>query len=230
MCHGCSCTSSWFWPSHGSSGCACRHLCYLQVVLHSPDSIAPVGVLHPTAFHVECKQQTAGHQAGTSADQQQQQAEPVVIEVPAEWTPNQQVQGVAINGTGSAAEHQQLQQQSCWHTDVKVLESAEQIQITATVSAAAAGDVQPVTAAGTAVALGAGLSSMTACLSDLGVSWSHSLFVHMYLADMAHFGAANAEYCKHLPQVNPPSRACVQVSEAGGIGAHVLLAGSSTLW
>ena len=26
-----------------------------QVVLHSPDSIAPVGVLHPTTFHLEKK-------------------------------------------------------------------------------------------------------------------------------------------------------------------------------
>jgi enamine deaminase RidA (YjgF/YER057c/UK114 family) len=43
-------------------------------------------------------------------------------------------------------------------------------------------------------------------------SWRSSCFVHLYLADMAHFGVANAAYCRHLPQVDPPSRACVQVS------------------
>jgi hypothetical protein len=43
--------------------------------------------------------------------------------------------------------------------------------------------------------------------------------VHLYLADMAHFGAANAAYCRHLPQLNPPSRACVQVTGVWGLGS-----------
>lgn len=31
-----------------------------QVVLHSPDAIAPVGVLHPLAFHLEHKTESIG--------------------------------------------------------------------------------------------------------------------------------------------------------------------------
>jgi hypothetical protein len=47
-------------------------------------------------------------------------------------------------------------------------------------------------------------------------NWGSSCFVHLYLCDMAHFAAANAAYCRHMPQVNPPSRACVQVTGPGG--------------
>ena len=37
-----------------------------------------------------------------------------------------------------------------------------------------------------------------------------ALFVHLYLADMTHFGAANTTYCRYLPAVSPSARACVQ--------------------
>ncbi|WIA29375.1 hypothetical protein OEZ86_011879 [Tetradesmus obliquus] len=53
-------------------------------------------------------------------------------------------------------------------------------------------------------------------LQQRGLSWLRSCFVHLYLADMAHFGAANEAYCRHLPQVDPPSRACVQVPLPAG--------------
>jgi hypothetical protein len=59
--------------------------------------------------------------------------------------------------------------------------------------------------------LGAALSAVAEHLPQLGLTWLHSCFVHLYLANMSHFGAANEAYCRHLPQVDPPSRACVQV-------------------
>ena len=37
------------------------------------------------------------------------------------------------------------------------------------------------------------------------------LFVHLYLADMSHFAAANGAYRRHLPAVSPAARACVEV-------------------
>ncbi|WIA09297.1 hypothetical protein OEZ85_008704 [Tetradesmus obliquus] len=53
-------------------------------------------------------------------------------------------------------------------------------------------------------------------LPQRGLSWLRSCFLHLYLADMAHFGVANEAYCRHLPQVDPPSRACVQVPLPAG--------------
>ena len=49
-----------------------------------------------------------------------------------------------------------------------------------------------------------------AALGASGLSLGEALFVHMYLADMDHFGAANKAYNPHMPPVNPPARACVQ--------------------
>ncbi len=37
------------------------------------------------------------------------------------------------------------------------------------------------------------------------------LYVHLLLSTMGHFSAANNLYCKNFPQVDPPSRTCVQV-------------------
>ncbi len=49
-----------------------------------------------------------------------------------------------------------------------------------------------------------------AALAEQGRGLEAALFVHMYLADMAAFGAANKAYNPHMPPVNPPARACVQ--------------------
>ena len=46
-------------------------------------------------------------------------------------------------------------------------------------------------------------------------------FVHLYLADMGHFGAANAVYSALLPGVNPPGRACVQLPLPAGCSVSV---------
>ena len=45
--------------------------------------------------------------------------------------------------------------------------------------------------------------------------------MHLYLADMAHFAAANAGYVTELPPVNPPARACVQLPLPEGVSAAV---------
>jgi len=37
------------------------------------------------------------------------------------------------------------------------------------------------------------------------------LFVHLYLADMSHFAAANGAYRRHFPAVSPAARACLEV-------------------
>lgn len=47
-------------------------------------------------------------------------------------------------------------------------------------------------------------------LREKDLSLGAALMVHLYLADMACFGAANAEYCRHFPVSSPPARACLQ--------------------
>ena len=45
--------------------------------------------------------------------------------------------------------------------------------------------------------------------------------MHLYLADMADFAAANAGYAAVLPPVNPPARACIQLPLPDGVPAMV---------
>jgi hypothetical protein len=69
----------------------------------------------------------------------------------------------------------------------------------------------------TAAAMHAALSGVGQEMQQWpGLSWQHSVFVHLYLRDMEHFAAANQAYCQNLPQVGPPARACVQVRDQGG--------------
>jgi enamine deaminase RidA (YjgF/YER057c/UK114 family) len=58
-------------------------------------------------------------------------------------------------------------------------------------------------------------------LQALGLGWHAVAFVHLYLADMAHFSAANAMYSALLPGTNPPGRACVQLPLPAGCPVSV---------
>jgi diphthine-ammonia ligase len=204
----------------------------LQVVLHSPDSIAAVGVLHPTAFHIELKgSHTASVDSNSTASEQQ-----VVVEVPPDWQPQQQS---TSSSSSSAAANPVMPPASTqqWETQVQASVSQQHVHVMcsahapgSTASSPASGDASSSGAAAavfsaqdTAAALEAALLAVTCQLEALqGItSWQHSCFVHLYLADMSHFGVANAAYCKHLPQVNPPSRACVQVCHVWRTGHGV---------
>ncbi|CAI6000762.1 unnamed protein product [Closterium sp. NIES-65] len=74
------------------------------------------------------------------------------------------------------------------------------------------------------------LSSVSHTLRSLSLSWAHALYVHLYLADMAQFGAANSAYVRHITEAEcvdgVPSRSTVELplgaSSLGGSG------GSST--
>jgi enamine deaminase RidA (YjgF/YER057c/UK114 family) len=151
------------------------------------------------------------------------------VEVPDDWQPAASPAAAAPAAAAAAgAADSSSQLAAAWNTDVQIKVSQAHIHIicsasskqqqfnTSAAAAQAAADVQAVsssslTAADTAAALGAALSAVAARLPQHGLTWLHSCFVHLYLANMAHFGTANEVYCKHLPQVDPPSRACVQV-------------------
>lgn len=89
----------------------------------------------------------------------------------------------------------------------------------------------PLSAASIAAATHAALSYLSATLAKLGrgdgapLSWADVAFVHLYLPDMAFFGAANGAYVSTVPRTAPPARACV--AHAGGafvsVDATVLL-------
>lgn len=193
-------------------------------MLHSPDSIAAVGVLHPKAFHVEQKQQhhtpgCAGGGPTAAAGSSTSLVDGcVVTEVPPDWQPAQAPATPSTAASGSSSQR--------WSTQLRTTVSQQHVHVTCSARAPAAAAADSACAAfspeDTASAVDAALLAVTAHLQDQqwqqggSTSWQCSCFVHLYLADMSHFAAANAAYCRHLPQVNPPSRACVQVGWVHG--------------
>lgn len=123
-----------------------------------------------------------------------------------------------------------------WQTELKLSVSQQHVHIICSAhahpdaahAASASGAGASICAEDTAAAVDAALSAVTSQLAALAgaTSWQLSCFVHLYLADMSHFGAANSAYCRHLPQTNPPSRACVQVRP----GQHVILQAPYCAW
>ena len=93
------------------------------------------------------------------------------------------------------------------------------------------------------------LSAIQQELTSRHLSWAHVLYVHLYLADMAQFGAANEAYMKCITALDcpwgVPSRSTVElplgaaglgpvmadvVATAGGLSKQVLHVQSMSRW
>lgn len=194
-----------------------------QAVAVSEDSMAPVALLHPTAFHVEPKGPPACGVAGAvgmaaaAAAAAEGGVAAAVIEVPDDWRAPPPAQQLAV-GAGAA----QAAAEEALDVQLSTADGGQYCSLTASVSAPASGTGPDLaSAAGTAAALSSALRRISEALPALGLDWRSSLFVHLYVPSMAQFGAANAAYAAVLPAVNPPSRATVQLGGGGGLALVV---------
>lgn len=175
--------------------------------------MAPVALLHPTAFHVEPKGATASRTepACSAADSGRNAAAAAVVQVPDGWAPAAAAAQRATAAAGPSSPELDVQ--------LGIVDGQQYCSLTASVSlAGSASTAQLHTAEGTAAALAAALGRLSQALPALGLEWQSSLFVHLYVPSMAQFAAANAAYAAVLPAVNPPSRATVQLASCGGGG------------
>lgn len=184
------------------------------MVLHSPDALAPVGVLHPTAFHLEpkTKGEAATDASGYEASGEEAHA-PEVIDVPNDWRPGGPPAAAPATAAPPAAAAAGAER---FAADVTEWKSAGYLHLQCCPAAATAAVSAPATEADTSSAVHAALSAVTSAASRHGLTLDNALFVHLYLGNMAHFAAANAAYCAHLPASRPPSRACVQAPLPAG--------------
>ncbi|DBA87744.1 TPA: hypothetical protein ACH3X1_004745 [Trebouxia sp. C0004] len=228
-----------------------------DIVLQSPDSFAPVGLLHPVAFHLEPKgqhgdhhTQPKGHSDATSPESddsgqmsnansllqlsesvaraQQLTAVPqddahavahsimsqvavdkllaafTVVEVPTDMvlSPNSISYGYHADG------HLSQFNAADWQTHVQLQQGADYVSAVCCPQQLID---SPPSGEATAEALHAALLAVSQELAALGLKLDIVLFVHLYLADMSHFAAANGAYRRHLPAVSPAARACVEV-------------------
>jgi diphthine-ammonia ligase len=203
-----------------------------EVRHHSPDAVAAVGVLRPIAFRVEPKPGGGAEAAGEGRGVSSQEAsaggqlsssgsggggggsmEAVIVEVPQDWQPAPGLGAPRPAPPPPAGPLPPVRARlSGAHAHLSCAPAPR--AATSALEAPAADEAAGPDA--TAAALHAALHAISAELPGLGLTWDDSLFVHLYLSDMAHFGPANAAYCQHLPALSPPSRACVQLALPGG--------------
>lgn len=179
-----------------------------RAVVVSQDSLAPVALLHPTSFHVEPRQPPSSSGAAG-------RAAAGVVEVAAGWAPDTAPRSAAAAAEADGAAG--VEAGAALEVQLSVTAGAQYCSVTASVAppagaTAAATAVGLASAAGTAAALSAALRCLSDALPGMDLDWAASLFIHLYVPSMAQFGAANAAYAAVLPEINPPSRATVELA------------------
>lgn len=180
-----------------------------QVVLHSSDSIAPVGVLHPVAFHLERKELTSAS-SGSNFNND------ICLE---EMNPVHEVKGEcalipadrsqcsdSLSGLSENISYDVQMSKTdrgstflicCWLQDL--CRSSTGLQ----------DDMKVV------------LSKVESQLNQHGFGWADVLYIHLYIADMNEFAVANETYVSFITQekcqFGVPSRSTVELPllEAG---------------
>uniref|UniRef100_A0A166I9H9 Diphthine--ammonia ligase n=1 Tax=Daucus carota subsp. sativus TaxID=79200 RepID=A0A166I9H9_DAUCS len=189
-----------------------------QIVLHSSDSIAPVGILHPSGFHVE--QKLKGEQVNESEGYNR-------------------ANGVSPESVDSVYEVQgdctQSSDADCRVTD-KIFDSVTQEHRTFNISEMVNDNMHSISCSlqnlhGTLGDLQEDLKivlmRIESQLVQIGCSWNEVLYIHMYIDDMDNFSVANETYVKFITQEKcvsgVPSRSTVELplSQVGLGAAYV---------
>ncbi|KAF8054057.1 hypothetical protein N665_1354s0017 [Sinapis alba] len=176
-----------------------------EVKLHSPDSIAPVGVLHPTIFHLEKK--------GSADSNSVEEEEPgLVFEVQGDGPNTPEPTCLLDNGIVDVVEHTRNRVNlsktgkentfsiCCWLEDS---------------STGVKEDLETV------------LKEIETQILKHGLNWQNVLYIHLYISDMNEFAVANETYVKFITQekcpFGVPSRSTIELPlvEAGFGKAYV---------
>ncbi|KAH0881578.1 hypothetical protein HID58_068972 [Brassica napus] len=161
-----------------------------QVVLHSPDSIAPVGVLHPTTFHLEKKDSNS-----------LEKKEPGLVF---------EVQG---DGPNTPESTRQPDNGTVEHTRNRVSLSKTGKENTFSICCWLEDSSQSST--GLREDLETALKETESQLLKQGFNWQNVLYIHLYISDMSEFAAANETYVKFITHekcpFGVPSRSTIEL-------------------
>nr|DAD19992.1 TPA_asm: hypothetical protein HUJ06_021455 [Nelumbo nucifera] len=176
-----------------------------QVVLHSSDSIAPVGVLHPSAFHLEHKKGFtffSSNNSTTDASLESEKTSSVFV-----------VQGEPVPES----------KDEC-HSENSTLASGETIEAMLQISTTKRDNTFSIccwiqnsckNSKGLDKDLSAVLRKIESCLVEYGCGWVNVLYIHLYIADMNDFALANETYVKFITQekcyFGVPSRSTIEL-------------------
>eukprot|EP00850_Spirogloea_muscicola_P016894 SM000141S00838 [mRNA] locus=s141:37206:42036:+ [translate_table: standard] len=199
-----------------------------EIARHSPDVFAPVGVLHPSKFHVERKAGRAVQdvESDSSASGESYAESHSAVDRGTHW-----VEEVEDQEEGD----DDGPQDKC-SKEVAVAELADSFECAVTTSDSGLISVTCWQTRG--VPLGAAeelvgtLSAIGKQLSARGLDWDDALYVHLYLASMSDFAAMNAAYARCITEAGGvPSRTTVEarLRRGAAVQADVLAAARSPM-
>ncbi|KAJ8562698.1 hypothetical protein K7X08_031150 [Anisodus acutangulus] len=194
-----------------------------QIVLHSSDSIAPIGILHPLAFHLENKAESISSNGIDEGSNVCLGNMDTVFEVQGDVQQEGEAASefVAVNSKRPGVTKQELKVSktmkdnvfsiSCWLQDS--CKSSSDLQE----------DLEVV------------LMKIEALLVENGSSWENVLYIHLYIADMDEFAVANETYVRYITQGKcrygvPSRRTYIEVLVANDPTKKVLHVQSISCW
>ncbi|XP_058002655.1 diphthine--ammonia ligase isoform X3 [Hevea brasiliensis] len=174
-----------------------------KIVLHSSDSIAPVGVIHPLAFHLENKEKAALSSDNDKTNDLVHEKVGSVIEV-----------------EGDCSKGSETPSQSATEITDLVEVKHERLHISRTkkdntfsISCWLQESCQTFTALHEDLAIV--LRHIESQLTRCGFGWEHVLYIHLYIADMNEFASANEMYVRFITQdkcpFGVPSRSTIEL-------------------
>ncbi|XP_010485824.1 PREDICTED: diphthine--ammonia ligase-like [Camelina sativa] len=174
-----------------------------QVVLHSPDSIAPVGVLHPSTFHLEKK----GNPDSNSLEKESSLVSEVLGDGP--------------NTSNSTRQRDSGIVDLVEHTSNRVHISRTEKHNTFSICCWLENSLNSST--GLKEDLETVLTELESQLLKNGFNWQNVLYIHLYISDMSEFAVANETYVKFITQekcpFGVPSRSTIELPLAqAGLG------------
>ncbi|XP_016490242.2 LOW QUALITY PROTEIN: diphthine--ammonia ligase [Nicotiana tabacum] len=174
-----------------------------QIVLHSSDAIAPVGIVHPLAFHLEKKMESKSSNAIDEVSNVFQGNVDKVFEVQGDAHQEGEAvdEFVAISSKQPDVSKEELKFSKTMKDDIFSISCW--LQDSCKNSADLWEDLEVV------------LMRIEALLVENGSSWENVLYIHLYIANMDEFAVANETYVRYITQekcrFGVPSRSTIEL-------------------
>ncbi|PON54519.1 Rossmann-like alpha/beta/alpha sandwich fold containing protein [Trema orientale] len=186
-----------------------------QVILHSSDSIAPAGVLHPLAFHLEHKKLRSSLPGSGKTQEICLENKGSVFEV----------EGDCLRVCDAASQSVAEATDSVTISENKLQISRTQKNDSFSICCWLEHPCKP--SSGLQEELTAVLRKIELQLVEYGFGWENVLYIHLYIADMKEFATANETYVRFITQekctFGVPSRSTIELPllQAGLGSAYV---------
>ncbi|KAJ6877181.1 diphthine--ammonia ligase-like isoform X1 [Populus alba x Populus x berolinensis] len=174
-----------------------------QTVLHSPGSIASVGVIHPLAFHLENKDTVISLRDNDKASDSSLQKKGSVFVVQGDFPQRSQATCQSNSETTNSVE---VRDDRIYISKTKkdnIFSICCWLQDSCKTSAGSHEDLAVV------------LKHIESQLAGYGFGWEHVLYIHLYIADMNEFATVNETYVRFITQekcpFGVPSRSTIEL-------------------